>query len=416
MKHQAHYFIRPFAILLASLVLVPRVQAAGWQVVETLTKSPGNQYGEAVAVSKNGSIAAVTQALEPCVDGKLRCGAVYIYVRDQGHWSQQAKLFASDAVQDTRLGGYDYYDRTITLNDDGTVMAVATNPNSLGKGAVYVFVRNGTIWTEQQKLTLPIALLPATQTCTTDSFGRSLALSGDGQALIVGAGNECLEANTGAAYLFTKSGNQWTAQTRLVGSRVETAPTLIRYSTFGSSVDISGDGSTLLVGSPGSPTDLRQAYIFKKNTAGTWVETAMLTPADKSYGYFGFAVALNRSGNTALVGDYGGQGAAYVYTKNSGHNGVWKQEAKLGANFTRRSFAFGFSLDLDDSGTQAIVGDWAASGALLYTRTRKGSAYNWQPLFIDTLLGGGNGSSVTISGDAKTLLDGGPGRFTTLQQ
>ncbi|NOU43935.1 MAG: hypothetical protein HOO87_10335 [Methyloglobulus sp.] len=384
-------------------------------MVETLTKSPSNQYGEAVAVSRDGNITAVTQAREPCADGKLRCGAVYMYVRDQGHWSQQAKLFASDGVQDTQLGGYDYLDRTVTLNDDGTVMAVATNSFGLGKGAVYVFVRSGNTWSEQQKLALPTALLPAAQVCANDSFGRSLALSGDGNVLIVGAGNECLAGNTGAAYLFTKTANQWTAQTRLVGSRVEpSGDGNTRTSAFGASVDISGDGSTLLVGSQGLTSDLQHAYIFNKNAAGTWNEKAILTPADKPQrSGFGFSVALNRSGNTALVGGYGDRGAAYIYTKNSGLNGIWKQEAKIGANITSRSsFGFSFSLDLDDSGTHAIVGDWGTRKAFLFTRVGN---YVWSPELIDTL-GGGNGSSVTISGDGTTLLDSGPGHFTTLQK
>ena len=112
-----------------------------------------------------------------------------------------------------------------------------------------------------------------------------------------------------------------------------------------------------------------------------------------------------------MVGDYG-QGAAYVYTKNGNYNRPWKKEAKLGANITQRSTAFGFSLDLDDSGTQAIVGDWGYGTAFLFTRVGNNA---WSPQLIDTL-GGGNGSSVTISGDATTILDSGPGRFTTLQK
>ena len=284
MKHRTLFLTRALSIFIACFTLVSQAQTE-WQVLETLTKSPGNQYGEAVAVSRNGNIAAVTQALEPCADGKLRCGAVYIYVQDQGHWNQQAKLFASDAVQNTQLGGYDFLDRTVALNDDGTVMAAATNPYSLGKGAVYVFVRSGNTWSEQQNLTLPTALLPGAQTCANDSFGRSLALSGDGNALVVGAGYECLALNTGAAYLFTKIANQWIAQTRLVGSSVEPYEDgKSRFSVFGSSVDISGDGSTLLVGSQGFPSDLQQAYIFNKNAHGAWVEKAILTPADKPKG------------------------------------------------------------------------------------------------------------------------------------
>lgn len=416
MKHQAYRLIRPFALLFACIALSPSVQAGGWQAVETITKSPGNQYGEAVAVSRNGNIAAVTQALEPCPDGKLRCGAVYMYVQDQGHWSQQAKLFASDAVENTRLGGFDFYDRTVSLNDDGTVMAVATDPiNGLGKGAVYIFVNNGSNWVEQQKITLPTAILPTPQVCGNDSFGRSLALSGVGNILIVGAGNECLATNMGAAFLFTKTANQWVAQTRLVGSLVEPSNDgNTRNSGFGSSVDISGDGSTLLVGSRGFPSDLLQAYIFNKNAAGAWVETAILRPADKSmsqFNDFGFTVGLNRSGNTALVGD-DSNGAAYIYTKKGELNGFWKQEAKLGANITRRSSRFGFSLDLDESGTKAIIGDWGSGTAYLFTQVKN---YTWVPQLIDSL-GGGNGSSVTISGDATVILDSGPGRFTTLKK
>jgi hypothetical protein len=413
MKHQVHYFIRPFAILLASLALVPKVQAAGWQVIDTIVEPTLRQFGYSIAISKNGRLAAVTQSLERCTDGKAACGAVCIYTRDQKHWQQQAKLFASDAVQNTQLGGFILWDRTVSLNEDGTVMAVASRPilsTNLPKPAVYLFVRKDKTWYEQQKITLPTELLPAAQVCINTDFGRSLALSADGKSLVVAAGNECLAANTGAVYVFKKIGAQWLAQARLVGSHDSAIiPPLNR--NIGYSVDISGDGEMILFGSPGFSPDQQDAYVFvKKNN--TWTEKARLTPADAVLAdetiRFGAATALSYSGKTALVWANGRQ-AVYVYN-SEGKDEAWQQEDKLQSNTIppEGSFnQFGFSLDLDDAGKNAVIGDFGSGEAFLYTRNRKGSGFTWQPqklLSSGLITGAQLSTSITISGDAKSIL------------
>lgn len=407
MKYRTYRFSRSLTVLIALFIVANAAWAEHWRIADKLTEAP-LQYGEALAISQNGKTAAVSKALEDCPDGKKRCGAVYVYVRKQGQWQQQAKLFAADAVENTQLGGYDFYDRTIALNDDGTVLAAATNPNALGSGAVYVFARTGKTWQERQKLTLPTALLPTAQICGQDNFGRSLALSGDGASLSVGATNECLPDSAGAAYLFINDGSQWLAQTRLVGSQAEARDVLSSYgrgSYFGSAVDLAGDGKTLLVGSRGFPSDLAQAYVFVKNANGDWVEQAVLSPSDHSLfpvGNFGQFVALAGNGGTALIAD--NEGTVYVFSNDA--NGSWHQETKLGANIVQRSNQFGFSLALDDSGDQAVIGDWGAGTAFFYTRIPQGKQHGWRPqlLLSSADSGGGLGSSIVISGDASAIL------------
>jgi hypothetical protein len=99
------------------------------------------------------------------------------------------------------------------------------HPCCEGAGSAYVFVRNGTSWTEQQKLT-------ASDASTGDFFGGSVAISGD--TVLVGAygDNHSGSSNAGSAYVFVRSGTTWTEQQKL------TAADATLDDTFGASVAV----------------------------------------------------------------------------------------------------------------------------------------------------------------------------------
>ena len=90
-------------------------------------------------------------------------GAAYVLEHDAGQWSVTHRLAASDVAAGDRLG--------FDVDYDGTTI-VASAPGANPLGAVYVFVRDGTGWTEQAKLT-------PSQGQSFPDYGRQLSLSGD---------------------------------------------------------------------------------------------------------------------------------------------------------------------------------------------------------------------------------------------
>ncbi len=222
-------------------------------------------------------------------------------------------------------------------------------------GAAYVFTRSGDIWTEQTKLT-------ASDAAAGDQFGSSVSISGD--TAIVGAfGDDDTELFSGSAYVFTRSGDIWTEQAKLTASDPAFAD------RFGSYVSISGD--TVIVGVSGDDDDdicqnnfrcnSGSAYVFVK-PAGGWVnanEDAKLTASDAAPGNsFGSYVSI--SGDTVIVGspgdDDGGieSGSAYVFVKPAGGWTNAHEDAKLTASDATELDRFGFSVSISED--TAIVG------------------------------------------------------------
>jgi hypothetical protein len=139
-------------------------------------------------------------------------------------WTEQAQLSASDAVAGDGFGW------AVSLSGDTAFVGAAGN-FATGTGAAYVYVRSGTLWTQQAKLT-------ASDGVPGDQFSYSVSLSGD--TALVGA--EGKTGSAGAAYLYLRSGTVWTRQAKL------TASDGVAGDQFGFAVALSGD--TALLGAP----------------------------------------------------------------------------------------------------------------------------------------------------------------------
>ena len=158
---------------------------------------------------------------------------------------------------------YDHFGSAVAI--DGDTMVVGANRDddkSANSGSAYVFVRSGSTWTQQQKLTASDGYLD-------DNFGNSVAISGD--TIVVGAERQGYN-ELGAAYVFVRSGTTWTQQQKL-------APTLGFNPRFGRSVSI--DGDNIAVGMPhdihgNPPTFFGSAYVFVRGGA-TWTQQQKIT-------------------------------------------------------------------------------------------------------------------------------------------
>jgi hypothetical protein len=185
----------------------------------------GDQFGISVAIS--GDTAIIGAHLDD-VGANSNQGSVYVYTRTGSTWLQQAQLLASDGAAADTLGS------DVALDGDTAVVGATANVGAnFDQGAVYVFVRAGTIWTQQAKLV-------ASDGAASDNFGYAVDLDND--TIIVGTPLDDIGANNnqGSIYLFVRSGSVWTQQARLL------APDGLNGDNFGFSVAVSG--STVLAG------------------------------------------------------------------------------------------------------------------------------------------------------------------------
>ena len=253
---------------------------------------------------------------------------------------EQAKLFANDGKAN------DYFGYDIALSGDTLVIgATKVDDNVRGQdlGAAYIFVHSGKKWVQQAKLT-------ASDAAENDQMGGRVAISGD--TAILGAIRNDDPTNgidTGAAYVFVRSGNQWSQQAKL------TASDAAEEDSLGWSIAISGDFA--VVGAPkdnDNGKDSGSVYLFKRDGV-KWSQQAKIIASDGAAGdLFGISVAL--SGNTILVGaDLNDEkalnaGAVYVFVRSGNQ---WSQQAKLTATDAGETDIFGVRVSLD--GNTALI-------------------------------------------------------------
>jgi len=252
-----------------------------------------DNFGYSVAVS--GDTAVIGAPYEDT--GGSDAGAVYVFTRTGGSWTQQAKLMASDAQANDNFG------YSVAVSGDTAVIGARLEATGgSGAGAAYVFTRTGGSWTQQAKLM-------ASDAQVNDYFGWSVAVSGD--TAVIGAQFEDTGGSgAGAAYVFTRTGGSWTQQAKLMASDAQA------NDNFGYSVSVSGD--TAVIGARLEDTGgsgAGAAYVFTR-TGGSWTQQAKLMASDaQANDVFGWSVAV--SGDTAVIGapyeDTGGSDAGAVY-------------------------------------------------------------------------------------------------------
>jgi hypothetical protein len=334
--------------------------------------APEDRFGGSVATSGDTVIV-----------GAPNDRSAYVFTRSGLSWTQQAKLVAASAAAG------DYISGPVAISGD---TAIVGGSGADGVDKVYVFTRSGSTWTQQAKLA-------AADGAADDSFGHSVALSGD--TAIVGASrDDDAGTDSGSVYIFTRSGAIWTQQAKLIATDGAGGD------RFGSSVALSGD--TAVVGAPDAYHMYRNrglVYIFVRSGA-TWTQQAKLS-GDALSDQFGNAVSI--SGDTVLVGsprdDQQGEesGAAYIFTRSGD---VWTQQAKFAAAYGRRYDYFGSSVAL--SGDAAIIGgffgfdDGLAVGAA-YLVSRTGTLWTQRAKLTEDGAAGYTLPSVALSGDTAIV-------------
>ncbi len=289
-------------------------------------------------------------------------GKVYIFMRMGTTWVQQQQLLVSDAT------GYDRIGCSVAIDGDYAIVgALGEDLDEMGGNAVtdagcaYIFKRSGNVWTEQQKLV-------ASDRATLDEFGGSVAISGD--HAIVGARLEDHDATggsessaAGSAYIFVRNGDAWTQQAKIIASDRAT------LDEFGGSVAISGDHA--IVGARLEDHDASDgayfssagsAYLFVRS-GDTWTQQQKIVASDRNTeDEFGASVAIH--GDHAIVGapfeDHNASGGVYSFKAGSAY--IF---ARYGDIWTQQQKIVASDRDLGDEfgWSVAINGDRAIIGA-----------------------------------------------------
>lgn len=372
--------------------------------ITTVTASDGaasDYFGETLDISSDGAYSIIGAP----GDG-TNVGAAYVYtVNASAAFTQQAKLVATDASNNV------YFGKGVSLSSDGTYALVGarveTNTSGTAVGAAYVFIRSGTSWSQQVKIS------PTSDLESGDHFGAATAISGDGLYAAVGAANYNHTAyQTGRVYIYTRSGTSWSQQAAIESPTVGTSA----HQNFGYAIDMNSDGTYLAAGS----LYTSKAYIFTRS-GSTWSQQDELDYSDAydTYDRFGAAIALNGN-NYCIVGAHqedGGsgnpaadKGAAYVFTRSGT---TWTQQAKLVASDGVAGDKFGYSVAFNTDATFAAVGANAAhigsvaNAGAVYIFKRDGTSWS-QVGKLDrgaSAASGQNiGTVVGISADGKYVL------------
>jgi len=305
---------------------------ANWVELDKLTASDGAKedfFGGSVSI--DGDFAIVGAPYDD--DNGLYSGSSYIFIRIGSTWVEEAKLTASDGAT------YDYFGRSVSISGDYAV--VGAHNNNAHRGSAYVFKRDGG-WSQKAKLT-------ASDGAAKDELGISVSISGD--YVIAGAPFDDDDGvNSGSAYLFERPAGGWVDST-------ETAKLTASDGTasdwFGFSVSICGDYA--IVGASRGESGAGSAYIFKRSSGG-WLQEAKLTASDgATFDDFGGSVSI--SGDYVVVGAYADDstGSAYLFERPAGGCVDSTETAKLTASDGATWDWFGFSV--------SICGDYAIVGA-----------------------------------------------------
>jgi hypothetical protein len=248
-------------------------------------------HGFSVSISADGNTALV---------GGEYCNSARIYTRSGGVWSNVGIVLQGTGEVGVADQGF-----AVALSGDGNTAIIGGWVDDATNGAAWVFTRTGDVWTQQG------GKLVGTGAEGNANQGRAVAISADGNTAIVGGPQD--SAYLGAAWVFTRTGGVWSqAGSKLVGTGT------VGIARQGSSVAISADGNRVIVGGPEDDGGAGAAWAFTRN-GGAWTQEGSKLAGSDVAGPAkqGSSVSLSADGGTAIVGgpnDDSHAGAAWIFT------------------------------------------------------------------------------------------------------
>ena len=351
------------------------------------------EFGVGVALSADGNTALIGGPGD-----NTRKGAAWVFTRSGSTWTQQGeKLTGSGETEEGEFGEH------VALSADGATALIGGSRDNGSTGAAWVFTRSGSSWTQQG------SKLDGGEETGAGEFGTSVALSDDGDTALIGGPAD--NGSTGAAWAFARSGTTWAQQGEKLTGTGETGA-----GKFGSGIALAADGDTALIGGPGDSSKKGAAWAFTRSSGGAWSQQGpkLTGGGEAEEGEFGTSVALSAEGNTTLIGgpeDDAATGATWVFTRSGG---AWGQQGPKLVGGEEGNGEQGVLVALSADGNTALIGGWNDNGrkGAAWVFTRSGGAWSQQG---PKLTGGGEGgeggfgTSVALSADGDTALIGAPG-------
>lgn len=310
------------AVTGSTYIFTPSTSEWSQQIQLRPTDSEEGRFGSAIALDEDTALIG-----DPMNEVPTGSGAVYVFRRDEGEWTHQAKLFVEDDNTVTSFGF------SVALEGDTALIGAETTEG--GRGSAHVFRHSDGTWFEENKIA------PDTDR---QRFGRSVALSGD-TALIHDGWKQ------GSVYVYRRSDDGWSHQTTL--------------SPAGEAIAL--EQVTAVVGAASNPDAL--AHVFERSD-GAWNQQADIVASSDEQGDTSTAASIALLNDTILLGDPGqpdSRGSSYLFRREQER---WTQQASLVAEDSTAGDIFGSSVAL--ANRTALVG---AEGA----EDSRGSVYvfNW---------------------------------------
>ncbi len=366
-----------------------------FQQGSSLSESTEGLFGFSVALSGNGTTALVGA---PRVNAYA--GSAWVFTLTGSTWTEQAELTgpSEGAVESCAASVEECsFGRSVAISADGNTAVVGAPRNGGNRGAAIVYGREGSSWAQTATLT-------GKEELGEGRLGKSVAISPDGNMVIAGASTDL--AGHGSAWVFIRSGSSWEQDGERLTAGAETGE-----GHFGYSVAIAGN--TAVVGEPADRVGAATpgaAWAFTRSGGG-WAQPGQkLTGPASSGAHFGYSVAV--AGETILVGapgDSANLGSAWLFSESGGVFGASSGSPLTGGNEEIGEGEFGTAVALSGNGSTALVGaarDAARHGAAwLYSNGGSGfSQVGGKLEGVGEVGKGWFGNSVALSSDGTSAL------------
>jgi hypothetical protein len=372
----------------------------------TLSASDKGQsalFGHAVAIDLTGTRVLIGAYQDPV---GIYYGAAYVFIRSGTSWSQEAKLTLTGKATGDRLG------YSVALDDNAIRAIVGLNAyGGNDNGGVAIFTRSGTTWTQE-------AILTISDNGGFEGFGDSVASDTNATRIAIGASGIDVSGvnNVGAVYVYLRTGTSWSQEAKIIVADRAASDNL------GKAIDIDSVGSRVIASapysSPGGVTNAGAAYVFTRSGT-SWSQEAKLIANNKANSdLFAFSVGLTPDGTRAIIsahaadsGGFSNAGAAYVFVRS----GVsWTQEAILTEGNKALNNFFGTAVAITSSGDKVIIGargvrvGGVAAAGIAYIFSRSGTTWSQTTSFAASTKATNDffGNSVDICADGTRLIVG----------
>jgi hypothetical protein len=305
------------------------------QRITALDGVAGDVFGGSFDFTENGDRIATVATIASGTEG-----VAYVFSRSGTTWTEEQRIVRTDGAAGDYLAA-------VKIAGDGTRLVLGTQFASSSQGRAYVFSRSGTTWTEEQRLTVADGE-------SGDRYGSAVAIDGAGDRIAIAADQKDSEfgVDTGVVYVFSRSGTTWTEEQRL------TANDPTADARFGVRVSLTDDGTRMLATAYSINANTGAAYILSRSGT-TWTEEQKVTASDAApSSYFGVAGNIAGDGNRLIISAYntnGGRGTVYDFSRSGT---TWTEQQSITASDAAPNNFFGISVADSDDGVRLIVGSY----------------------------------------------------------